>query len=289
MWLMEPYQESIMPDIGFLNGRFMPLNDVTISVEDRGFQFGDGVYEVIRTYSGMPFQLEAHVERLQRSARAIELDIPDQKEWIEWVAQGVGRAGYGECKVYLQVTRGHAPRDHAFPKNIPPTIMMSVREMRPLDAAISRSGIAAITMEDLRWGRCDIKSINLLPNVLARQRAVEAGAFEAVLVRQGIVTEGSVSNVMIVRGARVVTAPEGSQILSGVTRRMVLDLATANGIAVEERAFSRDELLQAEEVFLTGTTVEVLPVVRVDGAPVGHGRPGSMTERLSALFKGAVA
>ena len=277
-----------MPDIGFLNGRFMPLDEVKISVEDRGFQFGDGVYEVVRTYGGRPFRLEAHVERLQRSAHAIQLDIPDQKDWIDWVAQGLRHAGYGESKVYLQATRGHAPRDHAFPKNISPTLMMSVREMRPLDAAISQTGIAAITMDDLRWSRCDIKSINLLPNVLARQRAVEAGVFEAILVRQGIVTEGSVSNVMIVTGSRVVTAPEGPQILSGVTRRIVLDLAASNGIQVEERVFTRDELLHAEEVFLTGTTVEILPVVRVDGLPVSHERPGSVTKRLSALFKGAV-
>lgn len=279
-----------MPDIGFLNGRFMLLDDVKISAEDRGFQFGDGVYEVVRTYGGKPFHLEAHIERLQRSAREIYLHLPQEpKKWIEWVHQGILQAGYSECKVYIQVTRGSAPRDHAFPRNIPPTVMMSVREMHTFDPVLARNGIYVITMEDLRWSRCDIKSLNLLPNVLARQRAVEAGAFEAVLIRQGVVTEGSVSNIMIVKGGQVRTAPEGPQILSGVTRRIVLDLAFKNGIAVEEKALGLEDLLHADEVFLTGTTVEVLPVIRIDGKPVGDGKRGPVTERLSALFKAAIA
>jgi D-alanine transaminase len=281
-----------MPDIGFLNGAFMPLDDVKVSIEDRGFQFGDGVYEVVRTYGGVPFQLDAHLERLERSARAIYLSMPggsSGSRWKDWVLEGIKRSGYAECKVYLQVTRGAAPRDHLFPSRVAPTIVMSIREMRALDPILRRTGVAVVTMEDLRWGRCDIKSVALLPNVLARQRASEAGAFEAVLVRQGMVTEGAVSNVMIVRDGRVITPPEGPHILSGVTRRLVVDQARKAGISVEERNIGLDEFRHAEEVFLTGTTVEVLSVVRIDDATVGSGYPGRLTERLSSLFKEGIA
>ena len=274
-----------MPDIGFLNGEFMPLNQVRISIEDRGFQFGDGVYEVLRTYGGVPFQLNAHLERLERSALAIGLNMPvNSSKWEEWIREGVKRAGYPECRVYVQVTRGVAPRDHLFPNRTTATIVMSVREMHPLNPVLCDAGVVVITMDDLRWGRCDIKSINLLPNVLARQRASEAGAFEAILFRGDTVTEGAVSNVMIVRAGHVITPPEGMHILSGVTRQFVLNLAHKDGIPVEERNVSLREFRQAEEVFLTGTTIEVLPVVRIDNALVASGHPGLLTKRLRALF-----
>ncbi|HEU4771050.1 MAG TPA: D-amino-acid transaminase [Candidatus Udaeobacter sp.] len=274
-----------MPDIGFLNGEFMPLNQVRISIEDRGFQFGDGVYEVLRTYGGVPFQLNAHLERLERSALAIGLNMPvNSTKWEEWIREGIKRAGYSECKVYVQVTRGVAPRDHLFPNRTTATIVMSVREMHPLNPVLCDAGVVVMTMDDLRWGRCDIKSINLLPNVLARQRALEAGAFEAILFRGDTVTEGAVSNVMIVRAGHVITPPEGMHILSGVTRQFVLNLARKDGIPVEERNMSLREFRQAEEVFLTGTTIEVLPVVRIDNALVGSGHPGLLTKRLRALF-----
>ncbi|MGH7165741.1 MAG: D-amino-acid transaminase [Nitrospiraceae bacterium] len=275
-----------MPDIGFLNGRFMPLADTMVSVEDRGYQFGDGVYEVIRTYRGVPFHLEAHLARLERSAKAIHLPVSFRaREWTEYIAQGIRLAGYAESKAYLQLTRGVAPRDHHFPDVVRPTAVMTIREMRPLDPALRAEGVGVMTGEDLRWGRCDIKSVNLLPNVMARQRAKEAGAFEAVFVREGKVTEGAVSNVMLVRGGTVVTAPEGPHILSGVTRGIVLSLARKEGVPVEERDIGLEELRRADEVFLTGTTVEVLPVVRVDGVPVGSGQPGPLTACLSARFR----
>jgi len=279
-----------MPDIGLLNGEFMPLDQVRVSIEDRGFQFGDGVYEVVRTYGRAPFQLDAHLERLERSAYAIGLSMPIHfAQWKEWVGEGVARAGYPECKVYMQVTRGVAPRDHLFPPKTTPTIVMSVREMRPLDPVLCQAGVVVMTMDDLRWGRCDIKSLNLLPNVLARQRASEAGAFEAILLRDDMVTEGAVSNIMMVRGGRVITPLEGVQILSGVTRRFVLGLARKAGIPVEERNVDLNELREAEEVFLTGTTIEVLPVVRIDDVPVGSGQPGRLTKRLRAFFLEQIA
>jgi D-alanine transaminase len=275
-----------MPDIGFVNGRFMPLEEATVPVEDRGFQFADGIYEVIRTYHGTPFQLEAHLARLERSAQAIELPRPwTTQRWAEYVREGITQGGYPESKVYLQLTRGTAPRDHVFPPSAKPTAVMTVREMKPTDPALQSSGVAVMTMDDWRWARCDIKSVNLLPNVMARQQAKQAGAFEAVFLRKGQVTEGAVSNVLVVKAGRVLTAPEGELILSGVTRTLVLDLARKEGLPVEERFVSREELFQADEVFLTGTTVEVMPVIRVDGKPVGTGKPGPVTQRLQAAFR----
>jgi D-alanine transaminase len=279
-------KDEKMPDIGFVNGRFSALAEATVSVEDRGFQFGDGVYEVIRTYHGRLFHLDAHLARLDRSARALELPMPwNLSQWAAHVQEGVKRAGYPESKVYLQLTRGAAPRDHAFPADSKPTAVMTVREMKPMDPAIQQAGVSVMTMDDWRWGRCDIKSVNLLPNVMARQKAQQAGAFEAVFVRKGQVTEGAVSNVMIAKAGRVLTAPEGEQILSGVTRTIVLELARKEGLPVEERFATRDEMLHADEIFLTGTTVEVLPVIRVDGKPVGSGKPGPVTLKLQAAFQ----
>ncbi len=275
-----------MPDIGFLNGCFLPLEQTRVSVEDRGFQFGDGIYEVVRTYRGTPFQLEAHLARLERSAKAIGLTMPYQaRDWRDFVAEGIKRGGYEESKVYIQVTRGVAPRDHAFPAAASSTVVMTIRAMKPLAQALRETGVGVVTMEDLRWGRCDIKSVNLLPNVMAKQRAHEAGAFEAVFVRDGLVTEGAVSNVMVVQAGALFTAPEGERILSGVTRALVLELARKEGVAVRERAVTLAELRGADEVFLSGTTVEVLAVVRVDGTVVGEGRPGKLTGLLGARFQ----
>ncbi|OGW65831.1 MAG: hypothetical protein A3H49_10890, partial [Nitrospirae bacterium RIFCSPLOWO2_02_FULL_62_14] len=207
------------------------------------------------------------------------------QQWATHARDGIKRSGYAESKVYLQLTRGTAPRDHVFPASVKPTAVMTVREMRPVEPALQASGIAVMTMDDWRWGRCDIKSVNLLPNVMARQKAKQAGAFEALFIRNGQVTEGAVSNVMIVKAGRVLTAPEGEQILSGVTRTIMLELIRKEGLPAEERFVTLDELLHADEVFLTGTTVEVLPVIRVDGRQVGSGRPGPVTQKLQAVFQ----
>jgi D-alanine transaminase len=274
-----------MPDVAFINGSFVPLAEAKISIDDRGFQFGDGVYEVIRTYKGRPFALEAHWARLERSAAALELTQPySRTEWTHFVLEGVRRAAYPEAKIYIQLSRGAAPRDHVYPAHLAPTVVMTVREFHPLDKSVSVAGVEALTIEDIRWGRCDIKSLNLLANVLARQQAKQAHVFEAILVKEGLVTEGAVSNVMVVRGGAVLTAPEGPRILSGVTRAVVLELAINEGLPIHERGISQAELYGADEVFLTGTTVEVLAVVRVDGKSIGDGRPGPVTQRLAAGF-----
>jgi D-alanine transaminase len=275
-----------MPDIGFINGQFLPLEEAKVSIDDRGFQFGDGVYEVIRTYGGRPFELQAHLTRLQRSAQALFLPNPySDEEWSRYLQRGIERAGYCEAKIYIQVTRGVAPRDHVFPGAIRPTAVMTIREIHDVDPRLRQEGVTAITLDDFRWGRCDIKSLNLLANVLARQRAKEAGVFEAIFVKGGLVTEGSVSNLMVIRGGRLVTEPEGPRILSGVTRTFVLDLARQEGIPLEERSLSIEELYLADEVFLTGTTVEILPVISIDGRSIGVGKPGVLTRRLYDRFQ----
>lgn len=275
-----------MPDIAFVNGRFIPLAEAMVSIEDRGFQFGDGVYEVIRTYDGCPFELDEHLARLDRSARALDLRQPYSRElWRQHILEGIRRAAYPESKVYLQITRGVAPRDHAYAADLSPTVVMTVRELHPLSLSVQATGVEAMTIEDIRWGRCDIKSVNLLANVLARQQAKQAKVFETILVKDGQVTEGAVSNVMVVRGGVVITAPEGPRILSGVTRAVVLRIAKQEGCHVDERYFPRQDLYDADEVFLTGTTVEVLGVVRVDGKTIGGGKPGPITQRLAIRFR----
>lgn len=274
-----------MPDIAFVNGRFLPLAEAMVSIEDRGFQFGDGVYEVIRTYGGRPFELTAHLARLDRSAQALDLRQPySHQQWNRQILDGIQQAGYPEAKVYIQVTRGVAPRDHAYAPDLSPTVVMTVRELHPLDHSVQAAGVEAVTIEDIRWGRCDIKSVNLLANVLARQQAKREQVFETILVKNGQVTEGAVSNVAIVRNGAVVTAPEGPQILSGVTRAVVLQMTRQAGVSVQERYFTQEELLAADEVFLTGTTVEVLGVVRVNGKMIGGGKPGPITKRLAGDF-----
>ena len=274
-----------MPETAFLNGRFLPLAEATVSIEDRGFQFGDGVYEVIRTYRGRPFKLDAHLARLDRSAQAIDLRQPYPFErWVEYVTEGLRLGDFPETKIYVQITRGTAPRDHAYAPDLQPTVLMTFRELQPLNAIVQSTGVAAMTMKDIRWGRCDIKSINLLANVLARQQAKKRGVFESILVRDGQVTEGAVSNVFIVQDGKLITAPEGGWILSGVTRQVVLELARHEGLTVQERYCSEQELLGATEVFLTGTTVEVLGVVRIDGKQIGKGQPGPVTRSLAKRF-----
>ncbi len=274
-----------MPDIAFINGRFLPWDEATISIDDRGFQFGDAVYEVIRTYRGSPFELIAHLARLDRSARELSLRQPyTSLQWTRWIQQGLSLAGYQDAKIYIQLTRGAAPREHSFPSDILPTVVMTIRKFHPLAPEVRRAGVSACTREDLRWGRCDIKSVNLLANVLAREEAKKAGVFETILVRDGLVMEGALSNVMAVHDGLVVTAPDGPRILSGVTRTVVLELAKKDDIAIEERFMPIDFLYRADEVFLTGTTLEVLGVVQIDGQTIGSGQPGPLTKMLAARW-----
>lgn len=278
-----------MPNIAWLNGHFLPLEEATVSIEDRGFQFGDGVYEVIRVYAGRPFRLLPHLSRLAQSAQAISITLQmATQEWEACIYEGLERSAYSECKIYIQVTRGVAPRDHLFPETSPPTIVITFREMRDLPVHLIQQGVSVVTRPDLRWGLCSIKSLNLLPNILAKQEANESGAFEAILIKDGFVTEGTSSNVVLVKDGNLMTPALSDHLLAGVTRRAVLDLAKIDGMTVEERDVAEEELYQADELFLIGTTIEVLPVTKLEGKLVTQGVPGKVTthirEKLKALI-----
>ena len=274
-----------MSDVVYFGGEFVSRGRAAVSIDDRGFLFGDAVYEVIRVVRGRFIEPERHLRRLARSLREVGLPAPALD--LLAVAAGLIRRndlGGREATVYAQVSRGAAPRQHAFPPSgTPATVLVTATPFTPRTDLIA-GGVAVITLPDVRWSRCDIKSVNLLPNVLAAQRAAEAGAFEAVLVRDGVVTEATRSNVLAVVGGVVRTHPTGPLILPGVTREVVLELAVEAGIPVREEELGADELFAAEEVLLTGTTADVTPVVTVDGRPVGGGRPGPVGRRLGALL-----
>lgn len=275
-----------MPNIAFVNGRWSPLAAAKVSVEDRGFQFGDGIYELIRTYNRTLFHIDAHLARLRQSAKEIEIELPYTAGQLRKIIEGgLRRAGYADTKVYIQVTRGVAPRLHSFPKNVKPTLVMTFREFHPLAESLREEGVAVISTPDIRWGRCHIKSLNLVPNVLAREHALRSGAFEAIFIREGKVTEGSGSNIFAVFGKKVATPPAGPYILSGVTRDAILQLGRKMGLDMLEKELSLKTLFSADEIFLTGTTVEALPVVRLDDKKIGSGSPGKTTASLYRAFK----
>jgi D-alanine transaminase len=265
-----------MSEIAYVNGEFLPLERATVRVEDRGFQFADGVYEVVRTYGGKPFAVDAHLARLFRSLEAIELRIPLGAEQLKAIiCEGIARSGFAEAIVYAQITRGCAPRHRGLPKNIEPTIVMTVRELRAPAAKLRETGIAVVTMRDFRWARCDIKSIALLPAVLAYQAAKKAGADDAIFVEEdGTVNEATGANVFVVTRGRLRTPPKSARILPGVTRDKVLEAARAAGIEVAEERITKSDLYSADEVFLTSTTSEVTPVAVVDGKQIGAGKTG---------------
>jgi len=279
-----------MSDIAYLNSEFMKLSEAFVSVEDRGFQFGDGVYEVIRVYDKKPHLLREHINRLKLSASSIYLDERfSYDEWERIVREGVDRSGYAGAKVYIQLTRGVSPRDHRFPVAAALTRVMTVREIEPDDPQLREAGVPTITVEDIRWNRCHIKSLNLLPNLLAKQQATDVGAFEALFVKDEFVYEGSSSTVMIVRDGVLHTPPEGPRILSGITRDWVLNLAREEGIAVVEEPVSFEMLLDAKEVLLTGTIIEIMPVVKVNEHQIGDGKPDETYHRLYQKFLASIS
>jgi D-alanine transaminase len=270
----------------YLNGEYLPLEEARIPVLDRGFLFGDGVYEVIPVYGGRPFRLAEHMDRLDRSLAAIRLENPlSRSAWGEVFTHVIGGAA-GDQSLYLQVTRGaDGKRNHLFPAAVRPTVFAMAWEAKPRSPEIAREGVAAITLEDLRWLRCDIKSVALLGNVLLRQCAEDAGSEESILIREGRVTEGSSTNVFIVTGGEIVTPPKTNLLLPGITRDLVLELARDAALPCAEREVRREELAAAEEVWLTSSSREVVPVTRLDGRPVGQGRPGPQWRRMDGLYQ----
>jgi D-alanine transaminase len=276
-----------MSRIAYVGGRYVPHRVAAVHIEDRGYQFADGVYEVLAVVGGRLVDEAPHLARLARSLDELKIAAPMSEAALRVVMREVVRRnGVRDGIVYLQVTRGAAPRDHAFPKSARPVLVVTSRRKRPADPRLAAAGIGVITIPDIRWQRCDIKSISLLPNVLGKERARAAGAYEAWQVdRDGLVSEGTSTNAWIVTGdGEVVTRAADSAILSGVTRLAVFDIIRREGLSLIERPFTVVEAKGAREAFLTSTTAELLPVVRIDGDPVGDGRPGPLGRRLREFY-----
>ena len=275
-----------MPEIAYVNGEFLPLEQATVRVEDRGFQFADGIYEVVRTYGGKPFATDAHLARLFRSLEAIELKVSLTGEQLKSIIEeGVRRAGFAEAIVYLQITRGCAPRHRGMPKDAKPTIVMTVRQLPAPAMKLPANGMAVITLPEFRWARCDIKSIALLPSVLAYQAAKKAGANDAIFIQEDeTVNEATAGNVFLVSQGRLRTPPKSTHILAGVTRDKLLEAAHAAGIETVEERIAKSDLYSADEIFLTSTTSEVAPVVTVDGKQIGSGKPGPVSAKIYEQF-----
>jgi D-alanine transaminase len=274
----------------YLNGQFLPLEEAKVSVLDRGFIYGDGVYELVPVYGRRPYRLRQHLARLQRSLDGIRLANPHtDTEWEAIIAGLIGRMTFADQGVYLQVTRGAAKRDHAFPAGVAPTVfMMSNPLALPSREQIER-GVAVVTAADERWLHCDLKTISLLGNVLARQLAVDAGATETVLFRNGHLTEASASNVLLVRDGVIVAPPKDNQILPGITYDVAFELAREGGLPIEVRPVPKDEALAADEMWLSSSTKEVLAVTSLDGRPFGGGKPGPVFRKVHALFQASKA
>lgn len=258
-----------MAIIACWNGQFGTTEDAMVPLEDRGHQFGDGVYEVVRVYSGRPFLLDWHLERLAVSLAVLDIENPhSQAQWTELIGEAIRRSGEAEATVYWQVTRGHAPRTHAFPAVAHPSVSLVVRPVTTSAASAANGQETLLCLADERWANAYVKSINLLPNAVAKESARRFGAFEALLVRDGQITEGSSTNAWFVRDGRLYTAPADRFILAGVTRRFVLQLAAELGLSVREERLPLDELASVDEVFVTSSTIEIQPIGRVvaDGA-----------------------
>jgi D-alanine transaminase len=278
-----------MSRIAYVSGRYVPQPDASVNIEDRGYQFGDGIYEVVHLFDGRFIDEDLHLARLERSLREIALPMPMPRASLRMVLREVARRNrVTEGLLYMQVTRGVARRDHAFPnKPIPPALVVTVKRIPPYPTNVDRWGAAVITMPDLRWARCDIKTVNLLPNCLARQAAREKGAIEAVLFDEatGMVTEGAATSFWIVDEAGIIrTRPLSDAILPGCTRAALMAELQEAGIVFEERAFSMEELRRAREAFITSATSFVKPITKIDGAPVGDGEVGPVVRKLFDIF-----
>lgn len=276
-----------MARIAYINGRYVPIDTPAVAIEDRGYQFADGIYEVCKVVAGRFCDLDRHLDRLERSLGAMGMPMPMSRRALASVMEETWRRNaLANAVVYVQVSRGIAPRNHSFGNGMRPSLVITVRNAKFPSSSEMEKGVGVISLPDERWANCHIKSISLLPNILAKQQAARAGCREAWLVdEQGCVTEGSSSNAWIVDGqGRLVTRPLGREILGGITRSVVIELARQDGIEVVERAFTLEEAKAAREAFLTSTTSLVLPVTSIDGAPVANGHPGTVTRRLAQLY-----
>ncbi len=273
-----------------LNGRFVPYEQATVAIDDRGFQFAESVYEVIRVYRGKPFEMERHMSRLRASVAAVDLEVGSALEELETRSlELLRRSGLQEATIYLQVTSGAAPRAHLCPQGLTPTVVAIVNPASAPPERVRQEGIKTITVPDDRWARCYVKTTMLLPNTAAKKRAAAAGCDDAIFVRDGFVTEGSASNLFAVFDGVLTTPPASNYILHGVTRAVVLDLARELGMPYAESPIPLPKLYAAQELFLTGTMAEAVPIVSVDGKSVGTGRPGPVIARIHEAFQRKVA
>jgi D-alanine transaminase len=278
--------ESKMIEWCWLNGQVLPLADAKISVEDRGFQFADGVYEAVRLYNGKPFELDLHLQRLERSCGGIRLSLPMQIETLKTeILKLIAHSNVGDGLVYLQITRGPSVRNHLFPATAKPTVLFYVRALAPLAELEMTRPYTLLSVPDERWQKCWIKSIALLENILARNAAAAAGADEAIFVDNGNVTEGSSSNLFMVNKGVLITAPLGPKILPGITRDVLLECAKTISVSVEERAMKLEEAKRCEEVFITSSTRELVPVSRWDDTKIGDGKFGPITSKLHQVYQ----
>ena len=273
--------------IAWLNGKFLPLADTQVSVMDRGFLFGDGVYEVIPVYGGRLFRLAHHLKRLHNSLDAVRIANPLSTDaWKTMLTELVSRNAGGDQAVYLQVTRGVAEkRDHAFPENIPPTLFAMSTPMAASVDIDGVTGISAITLPDIRWKLCNIKAITLLPNVMLRQQAIDGDCAEAILIKDGFAIEGAASNLFIVSNGVVITPPNGPALLPGITRDLILELAANHAIPFREAGITQEALFSADEIWLTSSTREISPVTRLDDTVISGGVPGPMWRRMISLYQ----
>jgi D-alanine transaminase len=270
----------------YLNGHFLPLAEAKISALDRGFVFGDGVYELIPVYSKKSFRLDEHLRRLQGSLDGIRLANPyETKVWRELILRLVELQDFADQSVYIQVTRGVAPRDHAFPRGVPPTVFMFSQPLVTSTPAQKAAGVCAVSAVDNRWQRCNIKAISLLANILLRQQSVDADCAETVMLRDGFLTEGAASNIFVVKDGVLRAPPPSSLMLAGVTYDVVLELAAAHGIPHEVRAILEAEVRSADELWMTSSTKEIMAIVKLDGVPVGAGVPGPLAQRMDGLYQ----
>ncbi len=270
-----------MPELAYINGTFLPIEKATVPVEDRGYQFGDAVYEVIASYDGRLIFMDEHMARLDRSLK--ELSFPQIS--IDQVRSAVielfDRAKIERAEIYLQISRGVAPRTHAFPENADTQFIMTARKVPEIPENVRQHGAKAITVEDLRWGRCDIKTVQLLYNALAKQKALDSGVFDAIFISQdNIVREATSSNLFIVADGKLITHPLTSNILPGVTRAKIIEICGKKNLPVNEQLYNKETLLKSDEVFLTGTITEVLSIVEIDEAKIGNGKVGPIANQL---------
>jgi len=270
--------------IAYFNGEFVNIDERVIPIEERGHQFGDGVYEVVMVYNNTPCLLDEHLKRLANSAKLINLSLPYTLTEIKnIILEAIKRSNLSHAEVYFQVTRGIASRTHLFP-DASPSFSLTVKPVREIDEKLYQTGVDTLTTADERWANCHIKSLNLLPNILAKQMAVDHGKYEAILVNNGLITEGTSTNVFVIKRDTIYTTPLTSNILAGITRQAIIKLADEANLKLVEEDFTVDFLKQGDEAFISSTTIELLPIRSVDSVTIGNGTPGVITKQLHNLY-----